>query len=182
MGRKRWRITRPTTGPGALAEKLSRRVRRHGAIFAKPDKWLYSCLVTSYLSSYWVPVDGLEFSRHQIYFQNRNQNLCKRTKSLLSRYNCLGEVQKLRQAFCLYQRVCCSNRELRGPGIHYERRLAGALASLQIVLMSRFCIFFQNKTVNYHMQARGASRVKYRLRVCPGGTNLLSGKNKLAEG
>ena len=42
-----------------------------------------------------------------------------------------------------------------------ERRLAGAMASLQ---------------------EKGASRVKYKLRVCPCGTNLLSGKNKLAEG
>jgi hypothetical protein len=25
--------------------------------------------------------------------------------------------------------------------------------SLQMMLMNRFCIFFQNKTVNYHIQA-----------------------------
>jgi hypothetical protein len=31
-----------------------------------------------------------------------------------------------------------------------------AWANLQMMLMSRFCIFFKNKTVNYHMQgARG---------------------------
>jgi hypothetical protein len=39
-----------------------------------------------------------------------------------------------------------------------------------------------NKTVNCHMQAKGASRVKYNLRVCPGGTNLSPKQNKLAEG
>jgi len=31
------------------------------------------------------------------------------------------------------------------------------------------------------MQARGASRIKYRLRFCPDGTNLWSGQNKLAK-
>jgi len=50
------------------------------------------------------------------------------------------------------------------PACRRRRRLAGALASLQMVLMSRFCKFFQNKTVNCHMQARGASRVKYKLK------------------
>ena len=50
------------------------------------------------------------------------------------------------------------------PACRRRRRLAGALASLQKVLMSRFCKFFQNKTVNCHMQARGASRVKYKLK------------------
>ena len=63
-----------------------------------------------------------------------------------------------------------------------ESRLADAMDSLQMVLMGRFCIFFIYKTVNCHMQARGASRVKYKLRVCPDGTNLSSGLNKLAEG
>jgi len=57
------------------------------------------------------------------------------------------------------------------PACRRGRRLAGALASLQMVLMSRFCKFFQNKTVNCHMQARGASRVKYKLNYCPDGTN-----------
>ena len=30
--------TRPVTGPGSLAGELSRRVSRHGAIFANPGK------------------------------------------------------------------------------------------------------------------------------------------------
>jgi hypothetical protein len=50
------------------------------------------------------------------------------------------------------------------PACRRRRRLAGAQARLQMVLMSRFCKFFQNKTVNCHMQARGASRVKYKLK------------------
>ena len=45
-----------------------------------------------------------------------------------------------------------------------KSRLAGEMASLQMVLMGRFCIFFLYKTVNYHMQAKGASRVKYKLK------------------
>jgi len=51
------------------------------------------------------------------------------------------------------------------PACRRRRRLAGAQASLQMVLMSRFCTFFpkQNRELPY-ASSEGASRVKYKLK------------------
>jgi hypothetical protein len=38
-------------------------------------------------------------------------------------------------------------------------RLAEESGGLQMMLINRFCIFFHNKTVNYHMQAASEQAV-----------------------
>jgi len=45
-------VNPPATGVGTLAVELSRRVHRHGAIFANPGKWVRGCLVISNLLRY----------------------------------------------------------------------------------------------------------------------------------
>ena len=78
----------------------------------------------------------------------------------------------MRQAYCLYQRVCCSNREFSGPGMQRRKKACRSAGPLADGAHGPGFVNFKYKTVNCHMQARGASRLKYKLRVCPGGTNF----------
>jgi hypothetical protein len=70
MSSKRWWRSHAVTSPGALAAKLSRRARHHGAIFAIPAKDKF------------VPVG-------YVFIQSRQDEFGARRKGLLSRCNYL---------------------------------------------------------------------------------------------
>ena len=94
----------------------------------------------------------------------------------LMHYKSVGPAD---QAIYYTDRVCCSNLMYTNLSCETKGRLAMTLWELADGIVKLVFI----TSLNCHMQACvGASRVKYKLRVCPGGTNLLSRINKLAEG
>jgi len=70
------------------------------------------------------------------FFESREQ-IAKTVTSLFTLLSVLGVVN--------FEFCHCHVRQIGGLQKRRE--------SLQMMLMNRFCIFFQNKTVNYHMQA-----------------------------